>query len=106
MLISAQCYQNYSSNKLGEPEKMSEDSLATCNGSGCHNQDENDRSQDPFYSNAADYWETVPANIEGMLGGFGHISSTDIGSSFKFLRSFIIVSTNYLWFLIVPIANI
>ncbi len=47
-----------------------------------------------FYTDAADYWETVPANIEGMLGGFGHISSTDIGSSFRFLRSFIIVSFN------------
>ena len=72
---------------------MTDESSAACNGTGNHNQDDTGRAQDPFYSNAADYWGTVPANIEGMLGGFGHISSTDIGSSFKFLRSFIMVST-------------
>ena len=52
---------------------MTDESSAACNGTGNHNQDDTGRAQDPFYSNAVDYWGTVPANIEGMLGGFGHI---------------------------------
>ncbi len=63
-----------------------------CNGVVVQEEKPQERSGDAFYTNAAEYWGTVPANIEGMLGGFGHISSTDIGSSFRFLRSFIIVS--------------
>ena len=93
LLFYAQCHQFLSSNKFKKTEIMTDESSAACNGTGNHNQDDTGRAQDPFYSNAAHYWGTVPANIEGMLGGFGHISSTDIGSSFKFLRSFIIVST-------------
>ena len=93
LLFYAQCHQFLSSNKFKKTGIMTDESSAACNDTGNHNQDDTGRAQDPFYSNAAHYWGTVPANIEGMLGGFGHISSTDIGSSFKFLRSFIIVST-------------
>ncbi|XP_015607809.1 alpha N-terminal protein methyltransferase 1 [Cephus cinctus] len=40
-----------------------------------------------FYSDAAKYWEKIPATVDGMLGGFGFISHTDIEGSELFLRS-------------------
>ncbi|XP_015112399.1 N-terminal Xaa-Pro-Lys N-methyltransferase 1 [Diachasma alloeum] len=40
-----------------------------------------------FYSDAARYWEKVPATVDGMLGGFGFISHTDIDGSQAFLKS-------------------
>ncbi|XP_030753835.1 N-terminal Xaa-Pro-Lys N-methyltransferase 1-B [Sitophilus oryzae] len=39
-----------------------------------------------FYNNAVSYWSEVPATIDGMLGGFGHISETDIRSSRMLLK--------------------
>uniref|UniRef100_A0A8D2MDA0 N-terminal Xaa-Pro-Lys N-methyltransferase 1 n=1 Tax=Zonotrichia albicollis TaxID=44394 RepID=A0A8D2MDA0_ZONAL len=30
-----------------------------------------------FYSKAEKYWKDVPATVDGMLGGYGHISSED-----------------------------
>lgn len=41
-----------------------------------------------FYSKAEKYWKDVPATVDGMLGGYGHISSIDINSSRKFLQRF------------------
>jgi len=41
------------------------------------------------YKHAKDYWESVPATLDGMLGGFTQISSADISGSNKFLRQFI-----------------
>lgn len=41
---------------------------------------------DPFYEDAVHYWEKVPATIDGMLGGFGYISTTDIKGSNAFLE--------------------
>ncbi|XP_033122039.1 N-terminal Xaa-Pro-Lys N-methyltransferase 1-like isoform X2 [Anneissia japonica] len=41
-----------------------------------------------FYSDAKNYWEKVPATVDGMLGGYGSISSTDIVGSQQFLKSF------------------
>ncbi|ELU10174.1 hypothetical protein CAPTEDRAFT_167605 [Capitella teleta] len=46
-------------------------------------------NQDPFYGNAKDYWAGIPATVDGMLGGFSHISSTDVAGSTKFLRRFV-----------------
>ncbi|XP_058791828.1 N-terminal Xaa-Pro-Lys N-methyltransferase 1 [Phymastichus coffea] len=40
-----------------------------------------------FYIKAAKYWEKIPATVDGMLGGFGFISHTDIAGSKKFLKS-------------------
>lgn len=40
-----------------------------------------------FYKNAEEYWSHVPATEDGVLGGFGHISSMDIKGSRKFLES-------------------
>lgn len=42
-----------------------------------------------FYDDAKKYWEHVSPTVDGMLGGYSHISSTDIGGSSKFLRPFI-----------------
>ncbi|XP_072014616.1 N-terminal Xaa-Pro-Lys N-methyltransferase 1-B-like [Amphiura filiformis] len=46
-------------------------------------------NKDSFYQDAANYWETVPATVNGMLGGYGHISSKDIGGSIQFLKPFL-----------------
>lgn len=45
-----------------------------------------------FYSKAQKYWKDIPPTVDGMLGGYGHISSIDIDSSKKFLLKFLRVS--------------
>lgn len=45
-----------------------------------------------FYSKAEKYWKDIPPTVDGMLGGYGHISSIDINSSRKFLHRFLRVS--------------
>jgi len=40
----------------------------------------------PVYENAKSYWEGVECNINGMLGGFAHLSSADVADSRRFLR--------------------
>ena len=42
-----------------------------------------------FYSNAEDYWREVPPTVDGMLGGYGSISSIDINGSKNFLLKFL-----------------
>lgn len=42
-----------------------------------------------FYTDAAKYWEGIPATVEGMLGGFGRHSTLDINFSKKFLTPLI-----------------
>lgn len=42
-----------------------------------------------FYSKAKKYWKDIPPTVDGMLGGYGHISNIDINSSRKFLLRFI-----------------
>ncbi|XP_075041181.1 N-terminal Xaa-Pro-Lys N-methyltransferase 1 isoform X1 [Mixophyes fleayi] len=42
-----------------------------------------------FYCKAKKYWKNVPATVDGMLGGYGHISSIDINGSKKFLQRFL-----------------
>lgn len=42
-----------------------------------------------FYSNAEGYWRDVPPTVDGMLGGYGSISSTDINGSKAFLKKFL-----------------
>ncbi|XP_066152254.1 N-terminal Xaa-Pro-Lys N-methyltransferase 1 [Euwallacea fornicatus] len=39
-----------------------------------------------FYEEAAKYWSQVPPTINGMLGGFGKISATDIHGSKSLLK--------------------
>jgi len=47
------------------------------------------QEQEKFYDDAKKYWQATPATVDGMLGGFSQISSTDIGGSKKFLSHFI-----------------
>ncbi|XP_031766311.2 N-terminal Xaa-Pro-Lys N-methyltransferase 1-B-like [Galleria mellonella] len=42
--------------------------------------------ENKFYTRAACYWAKVPATIDGVLGGFGHISDIDIVGSRDFLN--------------------
>lgn len=42
-----------------------------------------------FYSNAEGYWKDIPPTVDGMLGGYGSISSIDISGSKAFLQKFI-----------------
>lgn len=49
---------------------------------------------DSSYTDAAKYWDKIPATVDGMLGGFGHISHTDITGSQSFLKSLFIKVIN------------
>ncbi|XP_064459185.1 N-terminal Xaa-Pro-Lys N-methyltransferase 1-like [Ornithodoros turicata] len=42
-----------------------------------------------FYSQGKAYWENIPATVDGMLGGYSHLSSIDIHSSLRFLNTFL-----------------
>ncbi|KAJ3409226.1 hypothetical protein HDV05_004542 [Chytridiales sp. JEL 0842] len=44
---------------------------------------------DKWYTDAADYWHEIEPTVNGMLGGFAHISDTDTTSSLKFIEEFI-----------------
>ncbi|KAL5278111.1 NTMT1 family protein [Megaselia abdita] len=39
-----------------------------------------------FYTDAKDYWSNIPATLDGMLGGFGYISSLDLNFSERYIR--------------------
>lgn len=41
-----------------------------------------------FYSKAKQYWEQVEPDIDGMLGGYADISSSDLNTSKRFLCDF------------------
>lgn len=43
-------------------------------------------TESKFYKRAASYWANVPATIDGVLGGFGHISDIDLAGSQEFLN--------------------
>lgn len=53
-------------------------------------------SQKEFYEHAVKYWEKIPATVDGMLGGFGFISETEIIGSKQFLRELFQVRFTYL----------
>lgn len=59
-----------------------------------YNDFNDNKSDNHFYKDAANYWSKVPATVDGMLGGFGFISSTDIEGSEQFLRSIFKVFVN------------
>ena len=49
--------------------------------------EENVVEQNEFYTAAAKYWEHIPPTVDGMLGGFGFISQTDVKGSTIFLKA-------------------
>ncbi|KAJ8921081.1 hypothetical protein NQ315_015877 [Exocentrus adspersus] len=44
------------------------------------------KPDEKFYTDAANYWSEIPATVDGMLGGFGFISQTDIKDSKLLLK--------------------
>ncbi|XP_069120820.1 N-terminal Xaa-Pro-Lys N-methyltransferase 1-like [Argopecten irradians] len=52
---------------------------------------EEERDEKKFYDDAKKYWKDIPLTINGMLGGFGQISVTDINGSRAFLRPFLTI---------------
>lgn len=44
-----------------------------------------------MYENGQKYWSTVVPTVDGMLGQYGFISSTDISGSKQFLAPFLAV---------------
>lgn len=47
------------------------------------------QESDDFYQDAVKYWSKIPDTIDGMLGGFARLSSTDVGQSITFLKKLI-----------------
>ena len=65
---------------------------ATANTTNYCSYTSNMTENDKLYDDAEAYWKTVPATVGGMLGGYGHISSTDVVGSKKFIRRFLNVN--------------
>ena len=42
--------------------------------------------KDSWYGKGIDYWQKVEPSVDGVLGGFGHISPTDVEHSRGFLN--------------------
>jgi len=40
-----------------------------------------------FYQDALSYWSSVEPTVDGMLGGFAHITKTDVRGSTAFLKT-------------------
>lgn len=51
------------------------------------NDDASKQALDEWYKKGDDYWSNTPATVDGVLGGYGHVSSPDIRDSAKFLKS-------------------
>lgn len=49
--------------------------------------DETKSLNNEFYTAAAEYWDRIPPTVDGMLGGFGFLSQTDIKGSTHFLNT-------------------
>jgi hypothetical protein len=45
-----------------------------------------DGTHEGWYKGAVEYWDKQEASYNGVLGGFGHVSSFDIGDSREMLR--------------------
>ena len=48
-------------------------------------------SKASFYDEAKSYWEGIPPTVNGMLGGYGNISSTDVKGSINFIKPMLMV---------------
>nr|CAG4644342.1 EOG090X0EJQ [Lepidurus arcticus] len=53
----------------------------------CQEQESLSKAEPAFYRDAASYWSQVPATVDGVLGGYGHVSSVDVQGSERFLRA-------------------
>lgn len=39
-----------------------------------------------WYTSAVDYWDRQEASVDGVLGGYGHLSTPDVRDSRAFLK--------------------
>lgn len=46
-----------------------------------------DETETKYYDKAKNYWSTIPPTVDGMLGGFGKLTYTDIRGSANFLQA-------------------
>lgn len=79
-----------------EKSKVSEESIDlhsagdNCSENSVEEESENilnkTRLTETFYKDAQTYWKTIPATIDGMLGGFSNINFTDIRGSQDFMK--------------------
>lgn len=44
-----------------------------------------DGTQTAWYNKAVAYWDSQEASVDGVLGGYGHVSDDDVIESQKFL---------------------
>lgn len=71
-----------------ESEKKTAATAAEAAEEGAH-KEKQQQQQPAWYSQAFDYWEAernCPANVDGVLGGFGHVSPKDIAGSVAFVE--------------------
>ncbi|KAF9966771.1 hypothetical protein BGZ70_001315 [Mortierella alpina] len=76
---------------LGEAEEMRDMSLSmprSVKKAGGES-DEDEQKSPTWYTDAEKYWDTVPATINGMLGGLGQLARPDAVSSLRFLSEFV-----------------
>ncbi|XP_068211346.1 N-terminal Xaa-Pro-Lys N-methyltransferase 1-A-like [Palaemon carinicauda] len=84
---------------LADSETVMEKADVTLKNGSCDEPDQDDQDENDalaraldaqksasFYTDAAAYWDKVPPTVNGMLGGFAHISSADISGSDLYLR--------------------
>jgi len=45
------------------------------------------QTRQEWYQRGAHYWKNADATVDGVLGGFGHVSTVDIADSRRFLKS-------------------
>ena len=52
-----------------------------------------EETKDKWYSKAKDYWTNQSASVDGMLGGYGHVSPQDATGSIKYIKDLKLDST-------------
>ncbi|KAF9998826.1 hypothetical protein BGZ79_007515 [Entomortierella chlamydospora] len=67
--------------------------MEACNGNQghriCMNQITHPTESPSWYTDAEKYWNSVPATINGMLGGLGQLARPDAVTSLRFLSEFV-----------------
>ncbi|KAG5892412.1 hypothetical protein JTB14_003348 [Gonioctena quinquepunctata] len=66
--------------------KEPETSTSKTDVDGMEPENSTSKTDDNYYTHGANYWSDIPATVDGMLGGFGYISQTDIKGSKMLLK--------------------
>lgn len=48
-----------------------------------------DQNKPTWYTDAKKYWDSIPSDVEGMLGGYGSLTDIDARGSTRFISEFI-----------------